>query len=101
MAIVLSKTRDEWEAIMAGSDVCFAPVLEPTEAPDHPQAQARAAFVEVAGVVQPAPVPRFERTPSAVQGPPAHPGQHSTELLQELGYEEEAARALRASGAVA
>ena len=100
-AIVLSKTRDEWEAIMAGSDVCFAPVLEPTEAPDHPQAQARAAFVEVAGVVQPAPAPRFERTPSAVQGPPAHPGQHSTELLQELGYEEEAARALRASGAVA
>jgi len=100
-AIVRTKTRAEWERIMAGSDVCFAPVLEPTEAPQHPHAKARKAFVEVAGLVQPAPSPRFSRTPGAVQGPPAHPGQHSAALLSEMGYSEARVKALRESGAVA
>ncbi|HJN93202.1 MAG TPA: CaiB/BaiF CoA-transferase family protein [Dehalococcoidia bacterium] len=99
-AIVKSKTRDEWEAIMEGSDVCFAPVLEPQEAPEHPHAKARNAFVEIAGVVQPGPAPRFSRTESTVQGPPAHAGQHSNDILGELGYSADEIQGLSGSGAV-
>ena len=99
-ACIKSKTRAEWEAIFEGSDVCFAPVLEPTEAPNHPHAKHRKAFVEVAGIVQPAPAPRFSRTESAVQGPPAHAGQHSVDLLSELGFSAEESESLTSSGAV-
>ena len=70
-----SKTRDEWVEIMEGSDVCFAPVLSLGEAPQHHHNVARETFVEVAGVTQPAPSPRFSRTGVEVQGPPAHAGQ--------------------------
>ena len=100
-SLVKSKTRAEWEAVMEGSDVCFAPVLEPSEAPLHPHAQHRKSFVEIAGVVQPAPSPRFSRTVSAVQGPPSHAGQHSVEVLTDAGFSEEEVAALRESGAVA
>jgi len=99
-ACIKSKTRAEWEAIFEGSDVCFAPVLEPTEAPNHPHAKHRKAFVEVAGIVQPAPAPRFSRTKSAIQGPPAHAGQHSVDLLGELGFSAEESESLTSSGAV-
>jgi len=61
--IFRQKTRDEWCALMEGTDVCFAPVLTMDEAPLHPHNQARGTFVEVDGVVQPAPSPRFSRTP--------------------------------------
>ena len=60
--VIKSKTRDEWDDIMLGSDVCYAPVLDLTEAPSHPHNVARGSFVEVDGVVQPAPAPRFSRT---------------------------------------
>ena len=67
-AVIKTKTRDEWDAIMLGSDVCYAPVLSLKEAPKHPHNVARETFVEIDGVVQPAPAPRFSRTPPKVQG---------------------------------
>ena len=100
-AVVKSKTRAEWEAIMDGSDVCFAPVLQPTEAPLHPHAKHRKSFVEIAGITQPAPSPRFSRTQSAVQGPPAHAGQHTDDVLCDAGLAADEIAALRACGAVA
>ncbi len=80
-----TKTRDEWCTIMEGSDVCFAPVLSLSEAFEHPHNRARETFVEVAGVKQPAPAPRFSRTPGAIRRPPAHAGQHTDEILREAG----------------
>ena len=99
-AIVRTKSRAEWEEVFEGSDVCFGPVLEPWEAPDHPHARARHAFEEVAGVVQPAPAPRFSRTKSEIQGPPAYPGQHTAEILTEIGVNGTKAETLKSSGAV-
>jgi alpha-methylacyl-CoA racemase len=75
-----TKTRDEWCEIMEGTDVCFAPVLSMDEAPAHPH-NVSGTFVEVAGVVQPAPAPRFSRTAPEIQRPPAHAGQHTDEVL--------------------
>ena len=67
-AIFATKTRAEWEAVFAGTDACAAPVLSATEAPDHPHNRARGTFTEVAGVVQPAPAPRFLSTPARSAG---------------------------------
>jgi len=64
-AIFLTRTRDEWTALLEGTDACVAPVLDFTEAPHHPHLQARQTFVDIHGVTQPAPAPRFSRTPSA------------------------------------
>jgi alpha-methylacyl-CoA racemase len=64
-----TKTRDEWCAIMEGTDICFAPILTMQEAPNHPHMAARKIFVERHGVTQPAPAPRFSRTPSAIREP--------------------------------
>ncbi len=100
-AIFKTKTRDEWCELIEGSDVCFAPVLSMQEAPEHPHNQARGTFVEVAGVVQPRPAPRFSRTDSEIQCPPAHDGQHSDEILTQLGYDPDTIAGLRESGAVA
>ncbi|MGB3624312.1 MAG: CaiB/BaiF CoA-transferase family protein, partial [Henriciella sp.] len=83
--VMATKTRDEWSAIMEGTDVCFAPVLSLTEAPDHPHNKARETFVTYEGVVQPAPAPRFSKTPGAIQRPPAAPGAHSDEILADWG----------------
>ena len=83
--IFRSKTRDEWCDIMEGSDVCFAPVLAMSEAPDHPHNRARGTFVERDGVVQPAPAPRFSRTEAELSRGPPTPGQHSAEILEEWG----------------
>lgn len=79
------KTRAEWCEIMEHTDVCFAPVLTMSEAVDHPHNRARGTFVDVAGVVQPAPAPRFSRTTVEVQRPPSHPGQHTREVLADWG----------------
>lgn len=95
-----TKTRDEWCEIMEGTDVCFAPVLSITEAPQHPHNVERGTFVEVAGVTQPAPAPRFSRTTAEIQRPPSHAGQHTDELLGELGYDADRIEALRSAGAV-
>ncbi len=63
-ALFLTKTRDEWCAIMEHTDICFAPVLSLTEAPEHPHNKERGTFVEVDGILQPAPAPRFSGTPA-------------------------------------
>ncbi|MBI1187081.1 MAG: CoA transferase [Alphaproteobacteria bacterium] len=84
-AVLKTKTRDEWCALMEGSDVCFAPVLSWTEAMAHKHNADRRAFIEIGGVAQPAPAPRFSRTPSAAQGPAPSVGQHNEEVLADWG----------------
>lgn len=79
------RTQAEWTELFEGTDACVAPVLSLTEAPAHPHLAARGSFVEHAGVVQPAPAPRFSRTPGALGEPPARPGQHSREALSDWG----------------
>src|SRR5215469_11973874 len=69
-----TRTRDEWGALLEGTDACFAPVLSMEEAPHHPHNQARDVFTELEGVSQPAPAPRFSRTPLAQPTPPEGPG---------------------------
>jgi alpha-methylacyl-CoA racemase len=100
-AIIETKTRDEWCAIMEGSDVCFAPVLSMAEAPAHPHNRARGTFVEVAGEVQPGPAPRFSRTPNEIRRPPSDPGQHTDEALAEWGFTSEEIAKLREATAIA
>jgi len=99
--IFKSKTRDEWCRIMEGSDVCFAPVLSMEEAPQHPHNRHRGTFVEVEGVVQPGPAPRFSRTPGKIQRPPASPGEHTEEALRDWGFSSADLDKLRAQGAIA
>jgi alpha-methylacyl-CoA racemase len=100
--IFKAKTRDEWCEVMEGTDVCFAPVLSMGEAPEHPHNVERGTFVELDGIVQPAPAPRFSRTPGAVARPPSHAGQHTDEVLAEwLGTASADITKLRDTGAVA
>ncbi len=80
------RTRDEWTAAFDGSDACVAPVLSMAEAPGHPHNAARGTFTEVAGVTQPAPAPRFSRTPAGHPAPPPAPGDDTSAILAELGY---------------
>jgi alpha-methylacyl-CoA racemase len=96
-----SKTRDEWCALMEHTDVCFAPVLTLAEAAQHPHNVARETFVEVGGIRQPAPAPRFSRTNAEIGSLPAHPGQHSREILADWGLAAERIDRLVADGAVA
>ena len=84
-AVFKTKTRDEWCALMEGTDVCFAPVLSLAEAPVHPHNAERQTFVTVENVVQPAPAPRFSRTPSAIQGPAPSIGAHTDSVLADWG----------------
>ena len=101
-AVFGTRTRDEWCELLEGTDVCFAPVLHPTEAPAHPHNAARGTFTEVAGVAQPRPAPRFSRTDGEIRCPPSHAGQHTDEVLAEvLGLDAEALAALRQAEAVA
>ena len=94
------KTRDDWCVLLGGADVCFAPVLSMDEAPAHPHNLARSTFVEVAGVRQPAPAPRFSATPGAIQGPPPKIGADNDRALADWGFSTEAIAALRAEGAL-
>ncbi len=100
-AVMSQRTRAEWCELLEGTDACFAPVLSPAEAPEHPHNRERGTFVEVAGTLQPGPAPRFSRTPGAIRRPPPHAGQHTDEILAELGLDSDEAAALRRSGAVA
>ncbi len=100
-ALFLTKTRDEWCEVLEMTDVCFAPVLTMSEAAEHPHLKARNTIVEDHGVMQPAPAPRFSRTPGSIQRPPAWPGQHTDELLADWGFGADEISSLRASGAVA
>jgi alpha-methylacyl-CoA racemase len=99
-AVFRTKTRDEWCAIMEGSDVCFGPVMTMKEAAGHPHMKERGTFVEVDGVIQPGPAPRFSRTPSEIKGPPAAPGTHTVETLRDYGFSESEIDALRSKAAI-
>jgi alpha-methylacyl-CoA racemase len=95
-----TRTRDEWCDLLEGTDACVAPVLDMSEAPLHPHNRARGAFVDIDGVTQPAPAPRFSRTaPEAGQGPAA-PGAHSAAVLADWGWSVEAIEALQSGGVI-
>jgi len=94
------RSRDEWCALLEGTDACFAPVLDMDEAVAHPHNRARGSYVERDGVVQPAPAPRFSRTPGSIQGPPVGAGEHTDAILADLGYSDAEVTALRADGAI-
>ena len=98
--IFKTKTRDEWCAIMEGSDICFAPILSLDEAPEHAHMKARSTFAEVDGVVQPAPAPRFSRTPAAIRQPPSAPGADTDEALAAWGFAAGEIAGLRARNAI-
>ncbi len=85
---------------MAGSDVCFAPVLTLGEAIEHPHNRTRGLFVDVGGVPQQAPAPRFSRTPGVVQRPPSAPGEDTEEALRDWGFSDEDLESLTAAGAI-
>jgi alpha-methylacyl-CoA racemase len=85
---VRTRTRDEWVKSFADLDACFAPVLAPLEAFHHPHHVARGAHTEVGGLTQVAPVPHLSRTPGQVARPGSHPGQHTSEMLAEWGFDE-------------
>ena len=95
-----SRTRDEWCEIMEGSDVCFAPVLSVFEAPDHPHNQHRKTFVEVDGVTQPAPSPRFSRTEPAISHAARSPGEDSRAVLTGAGFADDEVAKLVEAGVV-
>ncbi|PVM86489.1 CaiB/BaiF CoA transferase family protein [Caulobacter endophyticus] len=99
-AVIATRTRDEWCQIMDATDVCFAPVLSMDEAPDHAHNKARETFVEVAGVIQPAPAPRFSATPGVIQGPPPKIGAHNASALSDWGFDAAAIAELEATGAL-
>ena len=100
-AVMASKTRDEWDAIMLGTDICYAPILNLDEAAEHPHNKERGTLVEANGVLQAAPAPRFSRTAPEMPGPVAVPGDNSREILADLGMSEADIDALFESGAVA
>jgi alpha-methylacyl-CoA racemase len=95
-----TKSRDEWEQLFEGSDACFAPVLRMTDAARHPHIRARKTIVEIEGRLQPAPAPRFSRTPGEIRCPRASPGEHTDELLFEWGLSTEEISSLRRAGVV-
>jgi len=99
-AIIKSKSRDEWCEILEGTDVCFAPVLEMDEAPDHPHNAGRDTFVNRDGVVQPNAAPRFSRTPSEIRCDPPAAGENTRDALADWGFDTAHIDGLMASGAI-
>ncbi len=97
-ALFATRPRDEWCSLLEGSDVCFAPVLDLNEAPAHPHNRARGTFVEVGGVTQPAPAPRFSRTAAAISSPPPVPGVPDDGALKDWGFAPDEVEALRGGG---
>jgi alpha-methylacyl-CoA racemase len=100
-AIFATRTRDEWERVFQGADACVAPVLDFGEATAHAHAVARNSFVEVAGVRQPAPAPRFSRTSPAMPRPAPRIGEQTDAILSELGFAREEIKKLRARNVIA
>ena len=99
-AIFKTRTRDEWCAAMEGHEVCFAPVLKMTEAPAHPHNASRGVFVEVEGRHQPAPAPRFSRTPTDTPSVASAPGAETTECLEAWGFASARIESLREAGVI-
>ena len=100
-ALIKTRTREAWSALLEGSDACFAPVLSVEEAPHHPHNQARHTFVQRDGHWQPNAAPRFSRTPSAVRSAPAAAGAHTREALADWGCGADEIDALTVSGVIA
>lgn len=101
-AAFCTRTRDEWLALLEQeADVCVAPVLSIGEAAEHPHNRERGTFVEIDGVLQAAPAPRFDRTPAAIQGPPRPRGADTEAVLREAGLDDGRIAALREAGALA
>jgi alpha-methylacyl-CoA racemase len=98
--VFATRTRDEWVAAFDGTETCFSPVLSLSEAPQHPHQRARGNFIEVAGVVQPAPAPRFSRSKGEIRRPPPQVGEHTDEVLREWGFTVDEIALLRRSGAI-
>ncbi len=98
--LFLTKTRDEWCEIMENTDICFAPVLSLEEAPHYHHNKERNAFVEIEGVLHPAPAPRFSATPSSIKGPTPKTGEHTEAVLLDWGISSAEVHALRAGGAI-
>ncbi|MDZ4827944.1 MAG: CaiB/BaiF CoA-transferase family protein [Actinomycetota bacterium] len=96
-----TRTRDEWVEFFEGHEVCFAPVLPMSEARAHPHNVERGTFVDVDGAPQPAPAPRFDRTPSEVQRAPVAAGTDTDTALVDWGFAATDVEALKASGAIA
>jgi alpha-methylacyl-CoA racemase len=94
------KTRPEWCLLLEGTDACFAPVLNLIDVAQHPHNLARETFVEVEGVLQAAPAPKFSRTPGEIQGPPPEYGAHSRSALQDWGFSVEELDRMEAQGAL-
>lgn len=80
--LFITRTRDEWTLLLEGTNACVSPILDFDEAPNHPHNMAREVFVEVDGVIQPAPGPRFSRTPASTPGKPPRPGEHTEQVLK-------------------
>ena len=99
-ALFKTKTRDEWAQILEGTDACAAPVLSLSEAHAHPHNRARGTFVEKDGILQPAPAPRFSRTPPDISRPPSAPGADTNEVLGAWGFDATEIAKLREAGAV-
>lgn len=97
-AVLLTRSRDEWCVIFDGSDACVAPVLDMDEAPQHPHNRSRHTFIEVDGVTQPAPAPRFSRTPPAMPRPPGAAGD-AAQILVDWGFSAAEVDSLRHLGA--
>jgi alpha-methylacyl-CoA racemase len=99
-ALFRTRTRAEWCALLEGTDVCFAPVLNLGEAMEHPHNRARQTYVEIDGVRQPAPAPRFSATPAEIGGPPAAVGADTQRVLESLGFSGVEAAELARAGVV-
>jgi alpha-methylacyl-CoA racemase len=99
-AVIRARTRDAWCALAAGREACIAPVLTPAEVADDPHLSARGTFQRNAGILQPAPAPRFGRTPGKLSRPPARPGEHTLEGLLAWGIPESRVCELAEQGAV-
>jgi alpha-methylacyl-CoA racemase len=99
-AIFRTRSRDEWCALMEGSDVCFAPVLGFDEVRHHAHARARGTYLEDGDVWQPAPAPRFSRSRPARPATPATAGADTDDVLAELGYDAATRARLREAGSI-
>lgn len=99
-AVIRTRTRDEWCDIMEGTDICFAPVLNMEEAAEHPHNKARETFVEVDGVVQPAPAPRFSRTAPEIRHGSRKPGEDTMAVLTQQGFSDSDIESLVKAGVI-